>query len=415
MHYFFIYLLTITINAHLLDIVTPIDPIELMKVYYADGSTQIFNDGINLTPDLIDKSGRITSLNKIKSDTFEVHFNFSIFSSKPIMGNGLGIWFTDSQIYKGEINGGPETWKGISILINTNENNKQNNPLIVGIINDGTKRYKMENNGINIAHGYCSFKEIFNQKDLTTLLIFKYNKQKLTVQVSLQNKLNHQECFTLNGILLEPPFLSFSGKTSNVSALIRINQVNIIEGDNYTKQTQLNQLEKKKKKMSKKIINDSDLLPKQYITNNLFGEAIEEDSKVDVASKQLYDLLLTLQQRVNEIEEISNENLIKYKKIKSLLSTFIQPITDKTETYDVTKLLTQLQNLKEYNDIVMQKGNEVVEITQRLVFNLNDPVPIEEQHHPIFWSIVILTHLLICGCMGFLYFHHRSKVNYKAL
>ncbi|GAB1224121.1 LOW QUALITY PROTEIN: hypothetical protein ENUP19_0173G0026 [Entamoeba nuttalli] len=270
-----------------------------MTVYYADGSTQIFTDGINLTPDLNDKSGRITSLNKIKSDIFEVQFNFSIFSSKSIMGNGLGIWFTDTQIYKGELNGGPDVWKGISILINTNENNKQNNPLII------------ENNGIDIANGYCSFKEIINKKDLTTLLIFKYNKQKLTVQVSLQNELNHQECFTLNGILLEPSFVSFSGK-NNTSALIRINQVNIIEENNYTKQTQLNQLKKKKKKISK-IIDENDLLLKQYPTNNLFGEAIEEDSKVDVASNQLYDLLISLQQRVNEIEEISNENLIKYK------------------------------------------------------------------------------------------------------
>ncbi|EAL44827.1 Legume family lectin family protein, membrane-bound, putative [Entamoeba histolytica HM-1:IMSS-B] len=414
MYYFFLCLLTITINAHLLDIVTPIDPTEIMTVYYVDGSTQIFTDGINLTPDLSDKSGRITSLNKIKSDNFEVHFNFSIFSSKPIMGNGVGIWFTDTQIYKGELNGGPDVWKGISILINTNENNKQNNPLIVGIVNDGTKRYTIENNGIDIANGYCSFKEIINKKDLTTLLIFKYNKQNLTVQVSLQNELNHKECFTLNGILLEPPFVSFSGKTSSTSALIRINQVNIIEENIYTKQTQLNQLKKKKKKISK-IIDENDLLPKQYPTNNLFGEAIDEDSKVDVASNQLYDLLITLQQRVNKIEQISNENLIKYKKIKSLLSTFIQPITNKTETYDITKVLSQIQNLKEYNDIVMKKGNNAVEITQRLVFNLNDPVPIEQQHHPIFWFIVVITHLLICGCMAFLYFHHRSKVSYKTL
>lgn len=49
-------------TGHQLDITRPIDPVQLMKVYYVDGSTQVLSDKVVLTPDSASKAGRVTSL-----------------------------------------------------------------------------------------------------------------------------------------------------------------------------------------------------------------------------------------------------------------------------------------------------------------------------------------------------------------
>ncbi|KAL7720323.1 vesicular integral-membrane protein VIP36 precursor [Entamoeba marina] len=310
-------------SSHVLDFSSPIDPSSILDQYHLDGSTAITENSIVLTPDVFDKSGRMSSLTRLEGNRWVVNLDFNIHTKNKLLGDGIGVWFTETHIFKGEANGGPDRWSGLAILIDTYDNDKKkDNPLIIGIINDGTKIYNPDTDGLDIASGKCTFKDLVNDKNLVTTLTVIYDGNEDTIEVMIKNSKRTTNCFTISNVPLNNPYLSFSGKTGGVSETANLLKLEIEELTGEKSSIK----EEKKKSPKKRNSNAGNKKEDEALIGldleELFGDKENEEDQVDYALKYLTEKIQMITNRVENIKELSSENNVDYEAVINYIKRY---------------------------------------------------------------------------------------------
>ncbi|ELP85136.1 vesicular integral-membrane protein VIP36 precursor, putative [Entamoeba invadens IP1] len=398
-----ILLLLVTTFGHVLDLKTPIDPEKISEFYRFEGSTQILSDRIILTPDVNDKSGRLTSLRRIKSNAFKVEIELNVYTQKRIMGDGVGIWFTNTQIFQGEAHGGPTDWKGFALFIDTYDNDRnKDTPLVLGIQNNNDKVFKDDNDGTDIANAKCTFRELSNNKDLKTKVTITYSQN--TISVTLENKDAKVDCFTTENINLEEPFLSFSAKTGGVSQLSQIFGVSVTE-------LPQNQDTRSKKYKEQNFKQTDEKIDEGLLFKNEKDEELKIKNGAEVINKKLDEL----KTRVEEISKTANINNEKFNNIHQTLIKMVEKAKKGEETFDVNLLITQFDNLQKFYDLVLSESKRTIDASQRLVRYIQSPTSLKQESHMLFWGIVIVVHIGVVLALAYLYYFNQQKQNRKNL
>ncbi|RZF40141.1 hypothetical protein LSTR_LSTR010093 [Laodelphax striatellus] len=136
---------------------------------------------VRLASSMRSQKGAMWSKMKTTFDWWEVDIIFRITGRGRIGADGLAFWYTeDKGDYNGEVFGSSDKWKGLGIFFDSFDNdNKHNNPYIMGVVNDGTMAFDHANDGSSQQLAGCL--RDFRNKPFPTRARIEYYMNTLTV------------------------------------------------------------------------------------------------------------------------------------------------------------------------------------------------------------------------------------------
>jgi len=175
-----------------------------------NGKTVTLDSAIRLTKDIQNGSSRLWNKRPFTHSSFTILTKFRITGKNP-GGDGLAMWITDKIINtEGRAFGGPVQWKGLMIAVDTFDNNRNgDNPIIYGVINAGNTVFNPDTDGMGMIAGSCKA-PVRNQNNPVVLKVSAISNQ-IIVSVLINDK--EQPCFTLNTVLPEKKYLTYSASS----------------------------------------------------------------------------------------------------------------------------------------------------------------------------------------------------------
>jgi mannose-binding lectin 1 len=175
-----------------------------------DGSAIASEDMVRITPSLRSKKGSIWTKTKTSFEWWEVELVFRVNGRGRLGADGLAFWFTDERSPEGPVFGSADNWKGLALFFDSFDNdNKGNNPYIMAMINDGSKSYDHQSDGINQQLAGCL--RDFRNKPFPVRAKVEYYRNVLTVMFHSGNTNNDEEyelCLRTENVFL-PQFGHF--------------------------------------------------------------------------------------------------------------------------------------------------------------------------------------------------------------
>lgn len=120
------------------------------------GSTIASEEMVRITPSLRSKKGAIWTKNPINFMWWEIEMVFRVNGRGRLGADGLALWYTAQKMTEGNTFGSSDQWGGLGIFFDSFDNdNRNNNPYIMAMLNDGTKTYDHESDGISQQLAGC--------------------------------------------------------------------------------------------------------------------------------------------------------------------------------------------------------------------------------------------------------------------
>lgn len=157
---------------------------------------------------------------KTNFDWWEVDIAFRVSGRGRIGADGIAFWFaTEKGDYNGEVFGSSDKWNGLAVFFDSFDNdNKHNNPYIMAVVNDGTKKFDHQNDGINQALAGCL--RDFRNKPFPTRARIEFYNNVLTVLFHsgmTNNDQDYEMCLRAENVVL--PKYGYFGISSATGGL----------------------------------------------------------------------------------------------------------------------------------------------------------------------------------------------------
>ncbi|XP_072034073.1 protein ERGIC-53-like [Amphiura filiformis] len=144
------------------------------------GSALAGDDQVRITPSLRSRKGEIWGRYPVDFDHWEVELIFKVTGRGRIGADGLAFWYTNPKGTEGPVFGNKDYWNGLGIFFDSFDNdNQRNNPYIMVMTNDGTKKYEHYNDGLTQQLGGCL--RDFRNKPYPVRAKIEYFQNTLTV------------------------------------------------------------------------------------------------------------------------------------------------------------------------------------------------------------------------------------------
>ncbi|KAL4216730.1 Protein ERGIC-53 [Mactra antiquata] len=150
-----------------------------------NGDAIASDDNIRITPSLRSKKGSVWTKSAASFDNWSIEIVFKVTGRGRVGADGLAMWFTEMKGIEGPVFGSNDYWKGLGVFFDSFDNDGQgphsthNNPYIMALVNDGTKQYEHQNDGINQQLGGCM--RDFRNKPFPVRAKVEYYNKVLTV------------------------------------------------------------------------------------------------------------------------------------------------------------------------------------------------------------------------------------------
>ncbi|KAG0288589.1 hypothetical protein BGZ96_007686 [Linnemannia gamsii] len=120
------------------------------------GNSFVASDFVRLSPSVPGLKGSVWRQAPNEYKEWEVEFQFKAFGQGHLGGKGLAFWYTKERAIEGDIFGSKDQWTGLGIFMDTADPaNQRNNPVIYGIMNDGTKPFPSNPTANTNSFGGC--------------------------------------------------------------------------------------------------------------------------------------------------------------------------------------------------------------------------------------------------------------------
>ncbi|KAF9352969.1 hypothetical protein BGX26_009244, partial [Mortierella sp. AD094] len=121
------------------------------------GNSFIANDFIRLAPSVPGLKGSVWRSNPNQYKEWEVEFSFKAFGQGGVGGKGLAFWYTEERATDvGPVFGSKDKWTGLGVFMDTSDPaNQRLNPVIYGIMNDGSKAFPANPTANSNSFGGC--------------------------------------------------------------------------------------------------------------------------------------------------------------------------------------------------------------------------------------------------------------------
>ncbi|XP_026470091.1 protein ERGIC-53-like [Ctenocephalides felis] len=145
------------------------------------GNAIASSENVRIAPSLRSQKGAIWTKSKTNFDWWNVEIVFRITGRGRIGADGLAFWYTESKgAYDGDVFGSSDMWNGLGIFFDSFDNdNKHNNPYVMAVVNDGTKKFDHQNDGASQMLAGCL--RDFRNKPFATRARIEYFQNTLTV------------------------------------------------------------------------------------------------------------------------------------------------------------------------------------------------------------------------------------------
>ncbi|KAG5679093.1 hypothetical protein PVAND_008687 [Polypedilum vanderplanki] len=169
------------------------------------GNAIASSESIRVAPSLRSQKGSVWTKSKTTFDWWEVDIAFRISGRGRIGADGLAFWYTSEKgDYNGEVFGSSDKWNGLAVIFDSFDNdNKHNNPYIMAMINDGTRKFDHQNDGQNQALAGCL--RDFRNKPFPTRAKIEYYNNVLTVLFHsgmTNNEQDYEMCLRAENVVL---------------------------------------------------------------------------------------------------------------------------------------------------------------------------------------------------------------------
>ena len=147
---------------------------------------------VRITPSLRSKKGLIWTKAPTAFEWWEVELVFRVSGKGRIGADGLAFWYTNQKYNEGPVFGSSDHWNGLSLFFDSFDNdNKGNNPYVMAMLNDGSKSYDHNSDGINQQLAGCL--RDFRNKPFPVRVKVEYYHNILTVLFHSGNTNNEQD------------------------------------------------------------------------------------------------------------------------------------------------------------------------------------------------------------------------------
>lgn len=175
---------------------------------------------MRVAPSLRSQKGAVWTKQKTNFDWWEVDIAFRVSGRGRIGADGLAFWFvTEKGDYNGEVFGSSDKWNGLAVFFDSFDNdNKHNNPYISAVINDGTKKFDHQNDGLSQAVAGCL--RDFRNKPFPTRARIEFYNNILTVLFHsgmTNNEQDYEMCLRAENVIL--PKYGYFGISSATGGL----------------------------------------------------------------------------------------------------------------------------------------------------------------------------------------------------
>lgn len=145
------------------------------------------------------------------ADQWEVKFEVSVNGNADKPGKGLAFWYTSNIMAPGILFGSEERYEGFGLLFDSyDDDGKNDNPIIMGWINDGTKVFNHDTDGLGTRFGGCraKYRNLGNKVGVKV----QYQGDSLKVLLDMRNNGVWERCLVKDNIYLAAgSYFGFSG------------------------------------------------------------------------------------------------------------------------------------------------------------------------------------------------------------
>jgi len=167
------------------------------------GSALASPEQVRITPSLRSKKGAVWTKSPTNFEFWEVEVGLRVSGRGRIGADGVALWYTSQRGSEGEVFGSSDEWTGIGVFFDSFDNDGlQNNPYIMIVINDGTKKFHHQTDGRDQQIAGCL--KDFRNKPFPVKAKLEYVKNVITLSISngLSKEDNYEICVRSENIFL---------------------------------------------------------------------------------------------------------------------------------------------------------------------------------------------------------------------
>jgi len=183
------------------------------------GNAIASEESVRITPSLRSQKGMIWTRSPTNFDSWEAELQFRVTGRGRIGADGLAFWYTATKGFEGPVFGSSDKWNGLGIFFDSFDNdNKHNNPYIMGMTNDGTLAYDHQKDGSTQQLAGCL--RDFRNKPFPVRARITYYQNKLTVLFHngmSNNEKDFEVCMNVENVFL--PSTGFFGVSAATGGL----------------------------------------------------------------------------------------------------------------------------------------------------------------------------------------------------
>jgi len=207
----------------------------LIPFWRLEGDAYANQDVVRLVPDRQSKRGGMWNSQANHFMNWEVTFSILIHGVSGLGADGMAFWYTkETSNLNGGFFGFGDQFTGLGIVIDTYDNDNTGlHPLLVAIVNDGTKKYTHQHHPegeggsvTNMEVGNCQM----HVRNLggTSFVRITYKNKQLKVEHQLFGQDQWAQCLTANNINLPPNYhFGFTAATGAGEVGIQVSNVHV--------------------------------------------------------------------------------------------------------------------------------------------------------------------------------------------
>eukprot|EP00658_Telonema_sp_P-2_P019861 TRINITY_DN17814_c0_g2_i2.p1 TRINITY_DN17814_c0_g2~~TRINITY_DN17814_c0_g2_i2.p1 ORF type:complete len:469 (+),score=150.99 TRINITY_DN17814_c0_g2_i2:61-1467(+) len=307
------------------------------------------------------------------ADGWEVTFQLQVTGEPESPGKGLAFWYTNTPLEVGTLYGSDERYEGFGLLFDSyDDDGKSDNPIIMGWVNDGTKVFNHDTDGLGTRFGGCRAK--YRNRGNKVGVKITYQSDSLKVMLDMRNNGVWERCLAKDSIYLATgSHIGFSAANMVEKAgdAVRVSNVQLFDLETEAKIREQEEQIAKEEAAAKKAASES-------------GEIHSLAEQITGIQKDLHDEFLQKIASMIQRDHVTTSH--EFRSIRFQLTSMLEQSSSPKETLvelqnTVETLKTSFKALNDELDSVKNSKADDNDGVKKLTQNIANIKATMDSHH----------------------------------